>query len=358
MKLLTFQEALNKSEVYNKRHLLLGNGFSIACIPSIFTYGSLYSKADFSDMPEVQETFSRLKTEDFELIIHALEKGSSVLPAYLPEDKVTAGKMLEHAAKLKERLIETIAHNHPAVPGDIDEYRYFACADFLSKFLNNGCTVYTLNYDLLLYWTLMYAMERKLIKVAPIDGFGRDTAFDNGEFYVSEYVTWQGETKAHGQNIHYLHGALHIYDRKADIEKFTWSDKKVRLVDQARAALAEGRFPLFVTEGESNKKMEKISHCGFLYHSYKSFTSTMAAGTKASKSCLFTFGVSFGDNDAHILHKIPKGKVAHLFVSIYGDPSTPANKQIIEAAETLKRQRAFNNLQISYYDAQSASVWG
>jgi hypothetical protein len=40
-RLLTFAQALDKASGYSKRHLLLGNGFSIACEPTIFTYGSL-----------------------------------------------------------------------------------------------------------------------------------------------------------------------------------------------------------------------------------------------------------------------------------------------------------------------------
>jgi len=358
MQLLSFQEALSEAEGYNKKHLLLGNGFSIACVPSIFTYGSLYSKADFNDMPEVQETFKLLETQDFELVIHALEKGSSVLPAYLPKQKETSVKMLEHAQKVKERLIETIAGNHPAFPGEIEEHKYKACTKFIANFLDPGGTVYTLNYDLLLYWTLMYGMEQKLIELAPLDGFGRDTDYVDGDVYISDYITWQGDTKAHGQNIHYLHGALHIYDRGTDVEKFTWNDKGVRLVDQARKALSEGRFPLFVAEGESKKKMDKIIHSGYLYHSFKSFSSTMHYGTRNSKSCLFTYGVSFSENDAHILNKISKGKVAQLFVSLYGDQSLEANKQIIASAENLKRKRANEDLEISYYDAESAKVWG
>ncbi|RYE59449.1 MAG: DUF4917 family protein [Sphingobacteriales bacterium] len=358
MKILTFDEALRKAERYNKRHLLLGNGFSIACIPSIFTYSSLFKRADFSDMPEVAKAFEFLGTQDFELVINSLEKGSSIIPAYLPDQGRTVNKMKRHSAKLKERLIETIAQNHPTQPGEIEDYRYDACAHFLSYFLDSGCTVYTLNYDLLLYWTLMYAMDRKLIRVLPMDGFGRDTDLIDGEVYVSDYVTWQGDTKAHSQNIHYLHGALHIYDRGADVEKFTWADTGIRLVDQARQALSEGRFPLFIAEGESKQKMNKIIHCGYLYHSFKSFSSTMRYGQKNSKSCLFTYGVSFSANDEHILAKIPKGKVAHLFVSIYGDPNTAENKRIIAAAEKLKTKRADGELQIDYYDAASAEVWG
>jgi hypothetical protein len=358
MKLITFQDALKQAEPFNKRHLLLGNGFSIACVPSIFTYGSLFTKADFSDMPEVKKTFQILDTQDFELVIQALEKGSGVLPAYLPKEISTSRKMLEHAGQLKERLIETIAANHPAFPAEIPEEKYRACIAFLAIFLDQGGTIYTLNYDLLLYWTLMYGMERKLINIQPLDGFGRDTDFNDGKLEISDYVTWQGDTKAHGQNVHYLHGALHIYDRGADIEKFTWVDKRIRLIDQARKALSEGRFPLFVTEGESKKKMAKISHCGYLYHSFKSFSSSMNYKTKNAKSCLFTYGVSFSDNDDHILKKIPKGKVAKLFVSIYGDPDSVENLKIIDAAERLKVKRANGDLEITYYDARSTDIWG
>ena len=35
------------------RYLMLGNGFSIALRPDIFTYGSLYDNADFSAAPAV-----------------------------------------------------------------------------------------------------------------------------------------------------------------------------------------------------------------------------------------------------------------------------------------------------------------
>jgi hypothetical protein len=358
MNILSFKDALKESEFYNKRHLLLGNGFSIACIPTIFTYDSLYNQADFSDMAEVKRAFELLGTQDFELIISSLNNAGTILPAYLPNEKKSIELILKQAQKLKERLIETIARNHPASPAEIGDKKYDNCVRFLSNFLDTGNSVYTLNYDLLMYWTLMYGLEKKLIRVIPVDGFGRETDFENGETSVSEYVTWQGDSKAHGQNVHYLHGALHLFDRGVDVEKFTWIDKGIRLIDQARKALSENRFPLFVAEGESDKKMEKIIHSGYLYHSFKSFSSTMKVGNRSSKSCLFTYGVSFSKNDEHILCKIAKGKVAHLFVSIYGTPDTPQNVQIIEQAEKLKRKRSDGDLTISYYDAASAKVWG
>lgn len=51
MPLLSFAEAIEYSDDFSKCHLLLGNGFSIACLPDIFHYGSLFSQADFSAVP-------------------------------------------------------------------------------------------------------------------------------------------------------------------------------------------------------------------------------------------------------------------------------------------------------------------
>ncbi len=52
-KLLTLQQALDQVGPSARCHLLLGNGFSIALKPYIFTYGSLYENADFSAAPHI-----------------------------------------------------------------------------------------------------------------------------------------------------------------------------------------------------------------------------------------------------------------------------------------------------------------
>lgn len=358
IEIISFEDAIKFSNVYSKRHLLLGNGFSIACVPSIFTYDSIYKQADFSMMPEAKKIFEVLSTQDFELIINALENCSIIIPVYNSKRTLTAKKMHEHAQLLKEILIQTLAKNHPEYPSIIGEEKYKSCLRFLSLFLDANSCIYTLNYDLLLYWTLMYGMTERRIKTIPSDGFGKDVDIEGGEVSISEYVAWQGDSKAHGQNIHYIHGALHLYDKGPFIEKFTWINTGIKLIDQARRALSENRFPLFVSEGDSFKKMEKITHSGYLYHSYKSFSANMKVGSRTSKNCLFTYGISFGENDSHILKKIAEGKVAHLFVSIYGNPNSKANRFIIASAEKLKNRRIENTLQISYYDAESAKVWG
>lgn len=358
MKTIKFTEALKQASSYSKKNLLLGNGFSIACVPTIFTYSSLYKQADFSKMPEVKEVFKILKTQDFEEVIHALEYAALVLPSYIDNLPRTVAKLQRHAKKIKEILIQTIAKNHPERPSSIEDSKYRSCIKFLNNFLGNDGIIYSLNYDLLLYWTLMYGLNEKLLNAMPNDGFGKDVELNNAgiPISVSDYVIWRGDSNAHGQNIHYLHGALHVFERDAEIEKFSWINTGKPLIEQAREALEANRFPLFVAEGDSTKKLNRITHSGYLYHSFKSFSQRMKTGDKKSTACLFTDGVSFSENDEHIIKKIASGKINHLFVSIYGNPDSEANKIIIQRAESIKSKRN-QEFKISYFDANSAKVW-
>ena len=69
------------------------------------------------------------------------------------------------------------------------------------------------------------------------------------------------------------------------------------------------------------------------------------------------------DNDDHVLRAIVKGNAHYLLVSLYGNANSPANKAIIEKAEKLVLQRGpakgkQQSLNVIYYDAASAKVWG
>jgi len=54
MTILTFEAALSAAN--GKKHLLLGNGFSIALKPDIFTYGSLYENRAIKRKSELLAT--------------------------------------------------------------------------------------------------------------------------------------------------------------------------------------------------------------------------------------------------------------------------------------------------------------
>src|SRR5258708_5291949 len=153
--ILTFDQALEKAKAYNRCHLLTGNGFSIACRPDIFVYGKLFEQADFSRLsPSAHQAFGALNTTDFERVIKALRDATKLVHLYTG-DPVAQQKMQEDADGLREVLVRTIASNHPEMPSDLAEAEYVACR----KFLDHFDTVYTLNYDLLLYWAMMHTPE-------------------------------------------------------------------------------------------------------------------------------------------------------------------------------------------------------
>lgn len=354
MALMTFANAIADSDQFSKRHLLLGNGFSIACRADIFHYGSLFGQADFSNVPEVVAVFDALGTQDFEAAIRALENAAKILPAYVAHGDEAIATMLKHAAALKEILVQTIAGNHPHIPSDIPDDKFWACRRFLSHFLAGdkpGC-VFTLNYDLLLYWTLMHGDMPfdDPIDLGINDGFGNDE--DDPD---ADYVVWQGETNAHSACVLFLHGALHLFDSGKELQKYTWVRKGVPLVDQAREALARDEYPLFVAEGTSAQKKTKIRHNAYLYQGFKQFTANVQQG----KHCMFIFGHSLAENDDHILKRIGKGRLKKLYVGIYGDPLDAVNQTIMQRAQALAGLRHEKwPLEVVFYDAASANVWG
>lgn len=357
IEVVSFQTALEMAGKYKKRHLLLGNGFSIACNSSIFTYRSLYEQAretHFLAIPEAARMFEVFDTKDFELVIRALEDAAKTLPVFDPLMQHTANKMESQAGELKTALVCTLADNHPDIPNRITDEKFWACRQFLSHFLSskNDGKVYTLNYDLLLYWATLHDDPplNTPLSLKINDGFGR-----GGLEEVANYLTWQGETNARDQRIHYLHGAIHLFDSGSDLKKYTWRDNGVPILTQARTALEQGMFPLFVAEGSSEQKLTKIKHSAYLYHSYKSFSSQMEKEGQA----LFIFGHSFSENDNHVLRKITDGIVAHIFVSVRGSPNDENNRSYIERVNAVARWRDGNvPLAVTFFDAASANVWG
>lgn len=337
-KILSFNEALKLAG--DKRHLLLGNGFSISWKPNIFKYDSLYSRANFNKLnPNIQGLFETLKTKDFELVMKSLNTTASVIKVYKPGEKKLIQQLENDAEELKNLLVNTIASNHPESPNELTETEYF----FSNKFLNNFKHIYTLNYDLLLYWTMMHYNE-KSEKPVYDDGFRTP---DSGK---AEYVTWDIE-KTDKQNVFYLHGALHIFDEGSELQKYTWVNTGIKLIDQIRNALTKNYFPLFVSEGTSKEKKDRIVHSNYLSRSYRSFSHI--------QNSLFVYGHSLADNDNHILSLIPKGKLSKVFVSIYGDPNSRDNKSIVKTALDFQQKRENQKypLTVHFYDAEKTRIW-
>ena len=340
-----FEQALEKSR-NGKRHLMLGNGFSIALKPDIFTYEALYNDANFEAVPHAQAIFDALETRDFESVIKVLIDMSQVLTAYDDVPAWLIEQIGTDANAIKTVLVNAIASRHPDRPYDVSDEEYAACRQFLAHFVESK--IFTLNYDVLLYWAMMHEGEK-------VDDLGKmcDDGFrapeDDPE---AAYVTWQD---SQSPGVYYLHGALHLFDAGHELQKYTWSRTDVAIVDQIRAALDDNRYPLFVSEGHSTAKMTKIMHSGYLHKALRSLESVTGN--------LFIFGHSMDESDNHILNLIEHGKLSRLFISIYGDPTTKENHAIIERASQMAENRnrivrGRRPLSVEFFDANSARVWG
>src|SRR5581483_1578757 len=120
-KLISFDEALKAAEQYGKKHLLLGNGFSIACKPDIFAYGSLFEEAKKTMSKELAAIFAAMGTQDFEEVIRALQHAAAIVSVYRPRFTTTQRLLLSDADKLKKDLVEAVAGRHPARPNEISD---------------------------------------------------------------------------------------------------------------------------------------------------------------------------------------------------------------------------------------------
>jgi hypothetical protein len=272
----------------------------------------------------------------------ALEQASELVPLYNPEEKDLCSDLLSDANTLREMLAHAIAGNHPERPNEISDDEYITCRKFLSHFKN----YYSVNYDLLLYWALMHD-DLDDINLPRNDGFHEP---DEGK---QDYVVWE-ITNGTGQNVYYLHGALHLFDVGHEVHKYTWCNTGVPLIDQIKSALDKKMYPIYVSEGTSESKKDRILHSAYLSRGYRSLPSISGS--------LFVYGLSFSENDSHIIKPIANGTVKKLFVSLYGDPTSSTNQELITRTNALSKMREDskrrNSLDIFFYDAESAQVWG
>lgn len=246
--------------------MLLGNGFSIACRPDSFSYGRLFDEADFSTLSIGAEgLFGYSGTADFERAIEALRVSAFVLDLY-DQDSELSERIRNDAQVLKEALAAVLAKKHPENVGEISDAEYARARTFLDHFSSGR--IFTVNYDLLLYWTLLQDLEPK---IKADDGFREDP--DEPD---AEWVTWDGYA-GHSQRIYFLHGGLHLFDAGSTLRKVTWTRTGRPLIDQIREALAIELYPHVVTEGSSQGKLARIEHSPYLHKGLKSLKSCVGS---------------------------------------------------------------------------------
>lgn len=338
--LLKYEEVLDRLGK-GTAHVLLGNGFSVACDP-IFSYGRLYDAAVSAGLSErAQEVFSYLGTNNFEGVMRLLDDANWIAGTYglLPLGKPS--DMLADVEIVKNTLIEAVANSHLPHTGFVDDEKKVAAHQYLNRFQN----VFTTNYDLLAYWVAMSANP-----IVFQDGFREDHE-------AAPYVVFS-ERLGRNRGIFYLHGALHLYLAGGELRKHCWSRTHTPLTDLIKAGLSEKNYPLFVAEGSADQKLQQIQRSGYLWYCLDKLARIA--------SPLVIFGQSLGESDQHILDILAKNlDLSTIYLGIYGGNNTPAAQMMWDAAEQLKAGRAEasakrgrdSDLDVYFYASETASVW-
>ncbi len=328
-----------------KRYLLLGNGFSMAYNPKRFSFTSLLDNAVERELitktSPIYKVFIQFDTKDFEEVVKLLETSTKVLKTYGVLSKADEKKILDDSKSLKKYLVDVITNNHPDKITEISDDEFFNSSSFIKNFEK----VYTLNYDLLLYWScikLQSFIQEEQIQDSILDI--SDGFYDPHE-QTTNYVVFGNDGAS--QNIYFLHGGLHIFDKKSEIIKNTFSRTDKSLKEQTLENLNKDIYPIFVSEGTSEQKKAKIIHNAYLNHCYKSLSSI---GTK--NSSLVIFGTLLKRNDTHIRKAILKSKVENIYIGVSNEDEAKEFDDFIEQSSKLKKAK-----KVYFYDYRTAKVW-
>lgn len=317
---------------YQDGALLLGNGASMAVHPG-FGYSSLREAAAANNRitKAVADVFTAFDTNDFELVLRRLWHAKLVNQAL----GVEPGKVEEAYRQVREALIATVRDIH--ISFDEAQPHLKAIYGFMQSFK----TVLSLNYDLLVYWSMMASKDS-------LGNWFKD-CFQQGGVFREDWETLRQPYGATGSTlVFYPHGNL-ITARKND-----YSEQKLsaaggdavgllnRLLEQWKH---EEVVPLFVSEGTSDHKKLAIINSDYLSRVFREVIPRVSPS-------LVIYGWSVSDQDEHILEqlKLARPGLVRLAISVLYH-----NQVDVERMET--KLSTLGVPELVFFDAQSPGCW-
>lgn len=238
------------SEKYEKPNLLLGNGFSVN-IADQFNYKSLFETFIKNADQKFSQLFRQFGTSNFEIIQEHLSHTSKVNHIFDLETK----EILCALEDLKNGLIKTINEVHPR----FKEIQNDQIDKLTKQFVEEFGDIFTLNYDMFLYHLIMRSVDLYndgKYKQAYQDYFWGSMEGDTREFMPFQKYQYY-------KHIYYLHGALCFF--KSDIIDYKILRKpEVEIIEVIESQIKQGKFPLFVSEGNSPDKLKSIGRSNYL----------------------------------------------------------------------------------------------
>lgn len=325
------------------RNLLIGNGYSIA-VNEYYNYKNLKENTDFGPIPWVEGIFNSYNTNNFELVLEMLGHAKTVNTC--SGNEVEAQRDADGRAKLVDCFVDTLRVGHP---DNIYEDTGHTCITedqykTNGEFLKNFSSLFSLNYDLLLYWSIL---ENGLTKKF------RDS-FSFREDGIRKKL-WFSERYFDSTTMWFLHGALHLRTDSSGFAYKVLYDEDMNIREQLKDDIEDSIYPILVFEGTDEEKLSKINSNRYLSMANKAFSDLSGH--------LFTYGFSFGRNDFHVRESIVKSKISHLCIGVYGDKRDHA--ETLQAGAEIEREshewhadgdRAYP-IVVEYYDTSAFDIW-
>ncbi|KZZ76093.1 hypothetical protein A3766_14965 [Oleiphilus sp. HI0132] len=310
--------------------ILLGNGASIA-VDERFAYGSLKQHAIDSGLltSDVQSIFDFFHTDDFELILRIVWQANNVNKALEIDDDKTESSYIH----VRDSLISAVRHIHPEHGEVVDKI------ELIYGFIKKFNRIISLNYDLLIYWAVMYGSEVN-------DKHALKDCFVNSEFDDD----WQRFQEPIGNQrqcslVFYPHGNLVLARDKIENERKI-SANGDGLLESILQKWENGSYvPLFVSEGTSKQKQKSIQSSYYLNTVYREVLANLSDN-------LTIYGWGFGEHDMHILERISLSGIKRVAVSVYKN-----DQAFCSRAHQILVDHLGKDCEITFFDSESEGSW-
>jgi hypothetical protein len=206
--------------------------------------------------------------------------------------------------------------------------------------------VLSLNYDLLVYWAMMYG-NAKIGAHWFKDCFTRrDRTFEEDfKFLAKPHGGAAGATL-----VFYPHGNLILgTGRNSQISKIV-SEEHADLLETITKQWTHCT-PLFVSEGSSEQKDMAIHR-----HSYLQFVLTNVLPRVKWEGSFACFGWSMSPQDKHLLDALGKNRPKRLAISVYTQSPNWENC-FKEVQRKLSVTYGFRDTEIIFFDSESENCW-
>lgn len=321
-------------DTYINGSLIIGNGASMA-LHSKFGFSSLKEEAEKLKLfnEDISKLFTEFDTCDFELILRLVWHAKLVNQHLGIVDQ----KIDSAYENIKKALIEVVNEVHCEHAEIVNQLPQ------LYKFIKSFKTIVSLNYDLILYWILMYGNKEK-------DGHQFKDCFQRGGIFSDDWEAMRKPIRNEKKVTltFYQHGNLSIFRDAKNFESKLRANNESTLLNIITEQWVDDKIPLFIAEGTGDKKKESIRSSSYLSTIFFEVLPKLLN----NDTNLVIYGWGMGDQEAHLIDKIFKNKqTGKVAISTYSKDQNECHK----ICRLIKKIAP--NIEVEFFDSQSSDCW-